>query len=209
MVDIIPICVALAPNVLHHNNVRITYEGTSNFRMELVSSIPLYFVAMLQFMVIVIEAPFVIAPTHNVVGMRFRPQILGVIQLVTVHRKMPKELNKVFATQPSYPRGRGSRPLEPLRPPRPVGYFGLPMMNLGKPPLPPNKPYRRPLNYFEYVKNLNPNVHVKVFKTIIKANGETEDVKIVNMFSFTLKYTMYNWCNNYMGDYLECIFVEV
>jgi hypothetical protein len=47
MADIIPISVALAPNMLHHNSVGITYAGTSNFRMELVRSIPLYFVAML------------------------------------------------------------------------------------------------------------------------------------------------------------------
>jgi hypothetical protein len=155
------------------------------------------------------EAPFVIAPTYIVVGMRFRPQILGVTQLVTVDRKMPKELNKVFVKQPSYPRGGSSRPPKPPRPLRPLGYFGLPMMNPSKPPLPPNKPYRRPLNYLEYVKNSNPNAHVEVFKTTIKANGETKDVKIVSMFSFTLKDTMSNWCNNYMGDYLECIFAEV
>jgi hypothetical protein len=75
-------------------------------------------------------------------------------------------------------------------------------MNLSKPPLPPNKPYHQPLNYLEYVKNFNLDARVRVFKAAIKANAETEDVKIVNMFSFTLKDTMSNWCNNYMGDYL-------
>jgi hypothetical protein len=73
-----------------------------------------------------------------------------------------------------------------------VRLFGLPMMNIGIPPLPPNKPYRRPLNYPEYVNNSNPHVHVRVFKTTIKANGETKDVKIVNMFSFTFRNTMSN-----------------
>jgi hypothetical protein len=109
-----------------------------------------------------------------------------------VHREMPKEVNKVFAEQPSYPWGGGSRP---PKPPRPLGlsdYFGLPMMNLGIPPLSPNKPYCRPLNYLEYVNNSNPHVHVRVFKTTIKANGETKDVKIVNMFSFTFRNTMSN-----------------
>jgi hypothetical protein len=47
MANIVPIFVALAPNMLHHNNVRITYVGASNFRMEPVKSIPLYFVVML------------------------------------------------------------------------------------------------------------------------------------------------------------------
>jgi hypothetical protein len=31
VVDIIPIFVAFAPNLLHHNNVRVTYARTSNF----------------------------------------------------------------------------------------------------------------------------------------------------------------------------------
>ncbi len=59
------------------------------------------------------------------------------------------------------------------------------------------------------MKNFNLDVHVRVFKVAIKANGETEDVKMVNMFSFTFKYTMSNWCNNYTGNYLECIFAEL
>jgi hypothetical protein len=60
-------------------------------------------------------------------------------------------------------------------------------MNPGKPPLPTSKPYHQPLNYHEYVNNSNPNVHVRVFKTAIKANGETEDVKIVDMLKFYLQ----------------------
>jgi hypothetical protein len=63
-------------------------------------------------------------------------------------------------------------------------------MNPSKPPLPPNKPYHRPLNYPKYVKNSNPDAHVKFFKATIKANGEIENVKIVNMFSFTLRNIM-------------------
>jgi hypothetical protein len=65
------------------------------------------------------------------------------------------------------------------------------MMNPSRPPLPPNKPYCRPFNYLEYVKNSDPNAHVGLFKTTIRANNETNDVKIVNMFSFTLKDIIY------------------
>jgi hypothetical protein len=92
-------------------------------------------------MVTIIEVPFVTRPTHIVVGMRSKPQTLRVTQLVSVHREIPKNVNKVFAKQPSCPGGGGSRP---LKPPRPLGlssYFGLLMMNPSKPPLPPNKPY--------------------------------------------------------------------
>jgi hypothetical protein len=73
MVNVIPIFVALAPNLLHHNNVGVIDVRTSNFRMELVRFVPLYYVAMPQFMVIVIEAPFITTLVHVVVGMRSRP----------------------------------------------------------------------------------------------------------------------------------------
>jgi len=100
MTNIILVYVAFAPNMLHHNNVRITYAGASNFKMEPIKSVPLYFVAMLQFMVIVTKAPFVTAPAHIIIGMRSKPQTLKVTQLVNVNRKMPKKVNKVFARQP-------------------------------------------------------------------------------------------------------------
>jgi hypothetical protein len=77
-------------------------------------------------------------------------------------------------------------------------------VNPCRPPLPPNRPYHQPLNYLEYVKDLNPNVNVKVFKFAIKKNGETKDAKIVNLFNFTLKDIIFDWCNNYMGNYPNC-----
>ncbi len=51
------------------------------------------------------------------------------------------------------------------------------------------------------MKDSGPDVHVKVFKVAIRINGETEDVYIVNLFSFTFKDIVFDWCNNYMGDY--------
>jgi hypothetical protein len=48
-------------------------------------------------------------------------------------------------------------------------------------------PYRQPLNYIEYVKDFDPYAHVKVFKASIQTNGETEDAKIVNLFSLPLE----------------------
>jgi hypothetical protein len=46
MADVIYIFVAPIPSLLHQNNIRITYARTSNFRMEPVKFVPLYFVAM-------------------------------------------------------------------------------------------------------------------------------------------------------------------
>ncbi len=56
------------------------------------------------------------------------------------------------------------------------------------------------------MKDSDPYAHVRVFKVVIKANGETYDVEIVNLFSFTLRDIVSNWCNNYMEDYPNCIF---
>jgi hypothetical protein len=83
------------------------------------------------------------------------------------------------------------------------------MVHPGKSPLPLSRPYRRPLNYPEYVEDSNLNAYVRVFKATIRANSETNDAKNVNLFSFTLRDTISNWCNNYLGDYPDCTFVEL
>jgi len=141
--------------------------------------------------------------------MRSRPYSPKEIKLVNLHTKMPKEVDKIFTRQPLYLGGGGLNPPRPPGPPGPLRYFGMPMLNLGKPPLPPNRPYCQPFNYPKYVKDSNPNVHVRVFKATVKANGETEDVEIVNLFSFTLRDIMFDWRNNYMGDYLDYIFAKL
>jgi hypothetical protein len=86
-----------------------------------------------------------------------------------VHEEMPREVNIIFVGQPLDLGRGGSNPPGPLGPPK---CFGL-LMNSNKPPLPPSKPYCWPLNYFEYVKDSDPNVHVIVFKVAIRVNGET------------------------------------
>ncbi len=83
------------------------------------------------------------------------------------------------------------------------------MVDLSKPPLPPNKPYCWPLNNFKYVKNSNPDAHFKKFEVTIRINNEIHNVEIIHLFSFTLRDIMSDWCNNHMGDYLDCIFTEL
>jgi hypothetical protein len=46
MVDVVPIFVASTLSLLHHNHVGVTYARNSNFKMELIRFVPLYFVAM-------------------------------------------------------------------------------------------------------------------------------------------------------------------
>jgi hypothetical protein len=46
MVDV-PIYVAPIPSLLHQNHIGVTYVRTSNFKMEPVKYMPLYFMVML------------------------------------------------------------------------------------------------------------------------------------------------------------------
>ncbi len=80
---------------------------------------------------------------------------------MSLHEDIPREVNNFFTSQPSYLRGGGSNP---PRPPGPLGYFGLLMVNPSRPPLPPNRPYCQPLNYPKYVKDYDQDFHVKVLK---------------------------------------------
>jgi hypothetical protein len=113
MVDVVPISITLIPNMLHHNNVGITYVGTSNFRVEPIKSIPLYYVAMPHSMVIVIEVPFTTTLSHTIPSMRSKPQTLRETNLVNMHTKMPREVDKIFARQPLDPGGGRSGPPGP------------------------------------------------------------------------------------------------
>jgi hypothetical protein len=85
VVDVVPIFVAPAPNMFHHNNVGVTYVVTSNFKMEPVRSIPLYFVAMPHSMVIITEVPFTITPTHTITSTMSKPQTPWGTDLVSMH----------------------------------------------------------------------------------------------------------------------------
>jgi hypothetical protein len=42
------------------------------------------------------------------------------------------------------------------------------------------------LQYPTYTKDTDPDAHIKVFKKIIKVNGEIVEVNIINLFGFTL-----------------------
>ncbi len=110
--NILPIFVDLVPNLLHHNNVGVNYVRIFNFKMELVRSIPLYFVAMPHSIIIVIEILFTTTTTHTILGMRSKPQIPKGTNLVSMHTKMPVKVDMIFVTNQSNLRRRGSWPLD-------------------------------------------------------------------------------------------------
>ncbi len=73
--NVVPISIALVQILLHQDNIGITYARTSNFKMELITSVPLYFVVMPQSIITIIEASFVSTLINIVIGIRSKPQI--------------------------------------------------------------------------------------------------------------------------------------
>ncbi len=59
------------------------------------------------------------------------------------------------------------------------------------------------------MKDFDPNVHVGVFKAAIRTTSETKNVKIVNIISFTIRDIVFDWCKNYMWNYLNYTFAEL
>ncbi len=104
----------------------------------------------------------------------------------------------------------------------PIGPFGWPTPNprmfippwyqplvvqlVSKPTI--ELPYRK-LQYPTFIKDSSPNVHIKVFKKAIKANGETIKSDIINLFGFTLRDSIYEWGENYIQDHPNCIFEKL
>ncbi len=56
--------------------------------------------------------------------------------------------------------------------------------------------------YPNYKKNVDLDVHVKVFNVIVRTNGKTYEKYIINAFSYTLRKMASYWCHNYMLEFL-------
>jgi hypothetical protein len=60
-----------------------------------------------------------------------------------------------------------------------------------------------------YVKDIDLNVHIRVFKMGIKANGETMEVDIIKLFGFILKDNISKWGENFVQNHPNCTFEEL
>jgi hypothetical protein len=58
-------------------------------------------------------------------------------------------------------------------------------------------PYKK-LQYPTYVKDIYSSPHIRVFKNAIKANGETMETNIINLFNDTVKDNIFEWGENYV-----------
>jgi hypothetical protein len=52
------------------------------------------------------------------------------------------------------------------------------------------RPNKVVLKYLDFKKNVNPNVHVRMFNSVIKANAKTSEKYIINVFSYTKRYNI-------------------
>ncbi len=59
------------------------------------------------------------------------------------------------------------------------------------------------------MKDIDPNAHIRVFKKTIKANGETTEANINNLFSFALRDNIFEWGENFVQDHPNCTFEEL
>jgi hypothetical protein len=63
--------------------------------------------------------------------------------------------------------------------------------------------------YPNFKKDVDQDAHVKMFNFIVKANAETFEEYIINIFSYTLINTTSNLCHNYTLEFLYYIFSKL
>jgi hypothetical protein len=56
------------------------------------------------------------------------------------------------------------------------------------------------------MKDTNFDAHIKVLKKAIKADGETMEVNIINLFSFILRNNISKWGENFVQDHPDYTF---
>ncbi len=63
--------------------------------------------------------------------------------------------------------------------------------------------------YLNFKKDVDLDVHVRVFNSIVKVNVKNFEEYIINAFSYMLKDKASDWCHNYMSKFPNCIFLEL
>ncbi len=70
------------------------------------------------------------------------------------------------------------------------------------------RPNRVALKYLDFKKDVDPDVHVRMFNFVVKENVETSEKYIINVFNYMLRDITLNWCRNYMSKLLDYIVLE-
>ncbi len=74
------------------------------------------------------------------------------------------------------------------------------------------RPTRVVLKYFNFEKDVDPNVLVRVFNFATKVNAKTLYIYIyiyINVFNYMLRYITSDWCHNYMLKFPNCTFSKL
>jgi hypothetical protein len=71
------------------------------------------------------------------------------------------------------------------------------------------RPNKVTLKYPDFKKDVDPDAHVEMFNSVIKANAKTSQKYIINAFKCTIRDTTSDWCHNYMSKSHDCIFSKL
>jgi hypothetical protein len=71
------------------------------------------------------------------------------------------------------------------------------------------RPNKVVFKYLDFKKNVDPNVHVKVFNFVVNTNVESFEKYIINAYNNIFRDTTSNWCHNYMSIFPNCMFSKV
>jgi hypothetical protein len=74
---------------------------------------------------------------------------------------------------------------------------------------PTSKPPYQKLQYPTYVKDIDVDAHIRVFKKAIKVNGKTMEANITNLFGFILQNIISKWGENFVQDHPNYTFEEL
>jgi hypothetical protein len=86
-----------------------------------------------------------------------------------------------------------------------VGRFGLPLSTVDH----PTQQGSEHLDYEEYEEGTNPNVFLRAFEKVRRANGVADDLQIITIFSLFLLDKVLLWHDCYMNDHPDCSWTEL
>jgi hypothetical protein len=63
------------------------------------------------------------------------------------------------------------------------------------------KPNMVAFKYLDFKKDVDSDAHVRMLNFVVKTNEKTFEEYIINVFSYTLRYTTLDWCHDYMLEF--------
>jgi hypothetical protein len=86
-----------------------------------------------------------------------------------------------------------------------VGCFGLPLSTAAHSAQQGQEDH----DYVEYEEGTSPNVFLRAFEKVRRANGVAEDLQIITIFSLFLPDKVLLWHDCYLNDHPDCSWTEL